>query len=737
MGSNSGAGAQPPERDWLAEPGWRPNEDLTLLEEEMRAKAVTGELTDRGKGPFELPEMAAWGPNRTIRAAVLRHLLIEQAWPVAAKGVRLRGVRIEGHLDLEAATLRCPLSLEDCYFDVDKPAFIDHATASIVTLTGCRLAGLSAEGISTKSLDLSGSIFTDFVNLIAAVITDQLVFRGATLTGRNDNGEALAGDRMQVNGNAFFDEKFTVTSGSVRIAGADIEGQLSFNRALLHGQDNDGRALIADGVRVKGGAFFTGVSAAGSVRILGADIGAMLSFREAHLNGRDATGNALATDGMKVRGTVFLNRTSTTVGAVRLTGAEIIGPLACTDAQLTGRDDAGNALAAARIKIDSSVSLDGSFTADGAVQLAGADITGQLTCRGAQLHGTDHRGDTLAAYGMKVSDTVVIDGGFTAMGTVSLAAARLGGSVEFKPTSLAGEGRVALDMAGAHVGGSLWWAPAVPVRGGVDLEGAVLGELSDDWGEERNTANGYWPVAGMLRLNGLAYGRLGGNRQPSVQQRLEWVRSQYRQPSQHKTRLAFTWANGIMAPPVRVSPPPVTRGSREGRSFAPEPYEQLAKVYQQAGKDSDARKVVIARRVDARRYGNLDPYRKAANWFFDKTIKFGYQTWRAAVGLVIVYAAFLIMCLFAQHHHGVVPVNDLADGVHPAPVATLCTSSYPCFYPPGYAVDVVIPVIDLHQADFWGLDGWGWVAGSWGATGLGWAAVTLLVVGYTGLVRQQ
>jgi hypothetical protein len=50
---------------------------------------------------------------------------------------------------------------------------------------------------------------------------------------------------------------------------------------------------------------------------------------------------------------------------------------------------------------------------------------------------------------------------------------------------------------------------------------------------------------------------------------------------------------------------------------------------------------------------------------------------------------------------------------------------------------VVIPVINVHQADFWGLHGWGWVIGSWAATVLGWAAVTLLVVGYTGLVRQH
>jgi hypothetical protein len=66
-------------------------------------------------------------------------------------------VWISGHLNLEAATLRCPLSLDSCYFDVDKRAAIDYATASSVTLARCHLAGLSAKGLFVKSLDLKQS----------------------------------------------------------------------------------------------------------------------------------------------------------------------------------------------------------------------------------------------------------------------------------------------------------------------------------------------------------------------------------------------------------------------------------------------------------------------------------------------------------------------------------------------------------------------------------------------------
>ena len=86
-----------------------------------------------------------------------------------------------------------------------------------------------------------------------------------------------------------------------------------------------------------------------------------------------------------------------------------------------------------------------------------------------------------------------------------------------------------------------------------------------------------------------------------MEQRLAWIRSQYQ--------------------------PPAGSGSAV---FATQPYEQLAAVYRQAGQDDQARKVAIARRADLRKYGNLNRYRRFGNWFLDWTIKYGYQTWRAA-----------------------------------------------------------------------------------------------------------
>ena len=103
---------------------------------------------------------------------------------------------------------------------------------------------------------------------------------------------------------------------------------------------------------------------------------------------------------MKVGAGVFLNDGFTAAGAVRLLRADITGVLACGCAQLNGHDEAGGAMDASGIKVGGDMFLNERFTAaGGAVWLPGADITGQLNCRGAQLTGQDSDGNGLVADG--------------------------------------------------------------------------------------------------------------------------------------------------------------------------------------------------------------------------------------------------------------------------------------------------------------------------------------------------
>ena len=156
MGASDGMGAQIPAKNRPEQPDWPLGRKPTPLEEEAVAKAAAGEVFDRGKGPFDLTEMRTWGDERRVRAEVLENLLVARHFRIHAKGVRMRGVLISGHLDLEAASLRCPLLLEYCYLDAGEPVCLDYATASHVTLTGCQLAGLRGKMLTAKEVNLSG-----------------------------------------------------------------------------------------------------------------------------------------------------------------------------------------------------------------------------------------------------------------------------------------------------------------------------------------------------------------------------------------------------------------------------------------------------------------------------------------------------------------------------------------------------------------------------------------------------
>jgi hypothetical protein len=205
-------GAQLPAGGGRAAAGWRPGGDLTPLEAVMVAGAAAGELVNCGQGPFSLVEMQAWGEERTVRAAVLRHLLVSNEWSADARGVRLRGVRISGRLDLEAAALRCPLYLESCFLDAE-PVCLDQAAAMALTITRCRLAGLTGEMLTASALDLSGSTLTGPLRLPGADISGALSCRGAQLTGCDDEDNALVADGVGAGG-----EGFSSTMGSLQPA---------------------------------------------------------------------------------------------------------------------------------------------------------------------------------------------------------------------------------------------------------------------------------------------------------------------------------------------------------------------------------------------------------------------------------------------------------------------------------------------------------------------------------------
>jgi hypothetical protein len=142
-----------------------------------------------------------------------------------------------------------------------------------------------------------------------------------------------------------------------------------------------------------------------------------------------------------------------------------------------------------------------------------------------------------------------------------------------------------------------------------------------------------------------------------VDKRLEWIRSQYRsvRPQSQASPALFPAALPAQADEKRRRR---ERAAANGSTkFATQPYQQLANVYLAAGRDADARKVAIARRRDLRAFGNLSRPAWFGNWLLDFTIRYGYRTWRAVIGLAILFAIVVVFFSFFRLHGGVIPVQ--------------------------------------------------------------------------------
>jgi hypothetical protein len=468
----------------------RLREGLTPAERRLLERVADGEEADFSapdEGQNDPAQGAAWGPERTIRAAFLHWLCTDAqaAACVPPKGIRIRGARIDGPLDFEGARLLHRLSLSRCA--IPEGILLTDARARRIDLSGSYIRGLHADGLAVEGdLVLSGLICAGEVRLLKARILGELRCRGARLENPNENALSAAG--MTVEGNVFLDEGFHAT-GAVRLRGARIQGQLSCRGARLENPNGD--ALVANRMTVGGSVFLDrGFHATGAVRLPGARIQGQLSCRGARLE--NPNGDALVADRMTVEGDVFLNREFHATGAVRLVGARIRGALACTNARFENPN--GDALVADRMTVEGDVFLDRGFHATGAVRLVGARVGGRLSCTGARLENSN--GNALNADEMTVEGSVFLDQKFYAIGTVRLARARIQGALVCTEARFENPNGIALN-----------------------LEHARLGGIEDD--------EGSWPQRGRLRIDGLEYEGFAGDQTPTdARRRLEWLRRQ-------------------------------------------------------------------------------------------------------------------------------------------------------------------------------------------------------------------
>jgi len=519
---------------------------LNSAERKLLAAVVSGALVDlqAGRARQDDPsDGARWGRGRTLRAELLARLLTGDLTSQSGRprAVKLRGAHITGSLNLEAATLTCPLLLWDCH--IDEPVSFDEVTAPAIRMLGCHLPGLTASQLrTTGDLILSAVVFTRTgeIRLDGAHIGGSLALVGVTF--RNPGGTALNADGLTVERNMLCGGGFTA-KGEVSLVGAKIGGGLGLMGATLTNPNPGGIAMSANGLTVGQNMSGDGLTAKGEILLFGATIGGDLNLRGAKLANPERT--ALTADRITVGQGMHMDRLSS-VGEVRLPGAHINGQLTLTRAKLNNPGRA--ALYASQLTVDSDMSCK-NFTAAGLISLDSAHIGEQLYFTGASL--TD---GVLTAVDLTVVRDFFANIGFTATGEVSLHGASIGGELNFNGACLVNESGLALDIGAASI--QTLRMPQERPLGTVDFTNAKVGVLIDD--QES------WPT--VLCLRGFTYDSLS-NQDVDTRARLQWL---------------------------RLHP---------GR-FTPQLYDQLAAVYRSTGDDIAARKVAVAKQWHRRRAFN-------------------------------------------------------------------------------------------------------------------------------------
>jgi hypothetical protein len=710
----------------------------------------------------DVVDCADGGARGVVDAAVLRQCCRDPRNEVDPRGLRLRGARIAGCLDLTGLEVPFPLGFEDCEFD--SPLLIEGAQLHELVVRGCsQLPGLLGNGARIRrDLDLSGTRVSgghrttastskrSAIWLCESEITGRLLCVDTVIDGSGER--AIQADRMQVGGNIRLLHKFT-SRGEIRLIGARINGSLDLSGASIE-SPLTGLALDLGEAVVEGSIFLIADTAgrrpaiSGRIDLGRARVGGQFLVRDATLEARGGVPvgstysryrlgrTVLSAPRMSVGAEMSMEGECRVDGGVDLSMSELtslsIGPGCCL------RTPGSTALNLTNAELLSFLSLGETAVVEGTVRLTGARIRGRLTLRGANL--SKPEGKTLVA-----AEGAEIDGGTDLQ---DLRAS--GGRLRFSNATLSNV--IAVGAQLINPGGFTLSLHQAIVKGSVVLVGGFRSE-------------------GLLALNrAVIEGRLecgGGTficpapaeRNPdghAIEARSATIRGGiYLDRASIQPSLDFTDAatTVLMDDPGDWPPRFVISGFTYDRFEHPRngavgpawdhaarcawlarqvpydagPYEQAARVFRQHGYTSGARAILIAQRRHARQAitGRWSIPRRVLDSAYSLTVSYGYRPgrvlWLIALLLALVTGSFLVptaqAAMRATGPGGALytttgPIQPSgpprpitrSPAVTPAlphPADTCGDGQVRCFNPFLYAVDTVIPLVSLGQRSTW------------------------------------
>ena len=642
------------------------------------------------------------------------------------------------------------------YADIESLKGIDALSpAEKKLIEGCKRGELTTLGNGTRPKRPSKA------RTIRADLLRYLILGGCEQCRLHEKGVQLEGAWIV----GELDLSFASAKGAVRLlrcafAEPIVADQANFDRLVLNGSSLP--SLNAQGATIKGHAFLRKLKSTGEVSFVGTEIGGQLTAEEAELNGGE--GSALNAQGATIRGGVFLDNLKG-IGEVSFSGAEIGGQLSCDGAELHGGE--GEALNAQGATIRGGVFLR-NLKSTGEVSLSGAEIGGELSCDGAELNGGE--GEALNAQNATIRGGTFLRK-LKSTGEVSFSGAEIEGQLSAEEAELNGEKGKALNAQRMIVRGGFIWRKLKAVVGEVDLNAAHLSDLVDD---EQS-----WKAVSQLMLMGATYENLVGPH--SLPFRKLWLKNGaifngqfHPQPYQQLAKFYRETghrheAREILIEKEREQRKAVRASIRKGRRKAESDVPFSVKTTLPWSWDAIRRWISFY----------LSPWLRIGwNWFWDILIRYiagyGYKPWLSLawlagmIGIVWIgafvtwdagdFAPNSAIVLTSPEWKAVADLPEVYTAIsedakqmivedmtpaHPWSAPDAPGKDYESFYSLAYALDVVVPVLDLGQTDAWAPSP---ARGDWGYRMfylqkmfivLGWVVTAIAAAAISGMIRRD
>lgn len=567
-----------------------------------------------------------------------------------------------------------------------------------------RLTHRNADAFNADRAVVRGNLFFDegsrivgTVSLVGARIGGNLDFNQCRIYRRT--GISIFATNTTIKGDAYFGDGFR-TLGEVALSGARIMGNLdcsggTFLHRRLHARPDSPQVVLEgpydpmslvpdDDLPEDPGAPTDPVALEGETS---SDV----------IVGFDEDGTALFADGVFIKGDAFLRDGFRTSGTVRLIGAQIGGDLDCSDARFD--NGGGDSLMAERAYIRGNVFFRKDFFSIGELKLIGTVVRGSLECEDAifvldrkslpkSSMGPPPSGDDDDAIESAAPERSTTTGGRRPLNRMKrwLADIRMIGSAFTRKaadihnkkmiTAAAGnDGRWAFNGSGMHVHGEFFFRTNMPTSH-VNLESATVLRLKDrfeSWGE-------------MLNLDGFSYRSLEVGAAFKSRQRIAWIDLQADSmccAKRRSKRIAKRLAEWIASRNARLRT--VLSAWRRGRKpprnplldfgidFRPQPWRQLQKIMLDMGHTEESREVAIRyeeRLRHAHRIG-IPPetwptfmgylYKKAArfsHWWFGLLAGYGYRPALLLAWFLIAWIGYSVIYWYMALEKNVFAPSD-------------------------------------------------------------------------------